>query len=87
MKRPWLLPLTPLYAGAVAVRNLRLACGWEQPRRLGLPVISVGNLSTGGLGKTPLVIALARLLAQRGVRVDVLSRVRPPQQSAAARPI
>lgn len=74
MKRPWLLPLTPLYAGAVALRNLRLACGWEQPQRLGWPVMSVGNLSTGGLGKTPLVIALARLLAQRGVCVDVLSR-------------
>jgi tetraacyldisaccharide 4'-kinase len=69
MRRPWLAPLVPLYAlGAMLrVRGLKV-------RRLGWPVISVGNLSTGGAGKTPLTIALARLLAVRGVHVDVLSR-------------
>src|SRR5213079_2041369 len=38
------------------------------------PVISIGNLSTGGAGKTPLAITLARLLTARGFQVDVLSR-------------
>ena len=43
-------------------------------RRLGWPVISIGNLSAGGSGKTPLTIALARGLTARGWLVDVLSR-------------
>ena len=43
-------------------------------RRLRWPVVSIGNLSTGGAGKTPLTIALAKLLTARGFHVDVLSR-------------
>jgi tetraacyldisaccharide 4'-kinase len=74
MKRPLLLPLVPLYAAGVALREMRLERGWEKVRRLRWPVIGVGNLSTGGSGKTPLVIALARLLTGRGFHVDVLSR-------------
>ena len=42
--------------------------------RLAWPVVSVGNLSVGGAGKTPFVIALARALTERGWVVDVLSR-------------
>ena len=74
MKRPLLLPLVPLYAAALALRELRLTRGWEPIRRLRNPVISIGNLSTGGSGKTPLTITLARLLSSRGFHVDVLSR-------------
>jgi tetraacyldisaccharide 4'-kinase len=74
MKRPWLLSFTPFYAAGLALRNFRIDRGWEQARRLRWPVVSVGNLSTGGAGKTPLVIALARALTARGLRVDVLSR-------------
>lgn len=74
MRRPWLVPLTPLYAAGAALRNLRLEKGWEPVRRLSWPVVSIGNLSTGGAGKTPLAIALARLLRGRGFHVDVLSR-------------
>jgi len=74
MKRPWLAPFTPLYAAGAALRNLRVENGWEPVRRLRFPVVSVGNLSTGGAGKTPLAIALARALTQRGLYVDVLSR-------------
>jgi len=74
MKRPLLLPLVPLYAASLALRELRLERGWEAIRRLRDPVISIGNLSTGGSGKTPLATALARLLTARGVHVDVLSR-------------
>ena len=71
MKRPALLPLVPLYRAGLAWRELR---GWGPIRRLRHPVISIGNLSTGGSGKTPLTIALAGLLSARGFRVDVLSR-------------
>jgi len=74
MRRPWLAPLIPLYAAAVAVRNLGLKLGWEPVRHLRWPVISVGNLSTGGAGKTPFAIALAQMLAAKGFSVDVLSR-------------
>lgn len=74
MRRPWLAPLVPFYAAGTAWRNLRLKRGWEPVRRLKWPVISIGNLSTGGSGKTPLAIALAKLLTARGFAVDVLSR-------------
>lgn len=73
-KRPWLLPLNPLYRVGLGLRNLGLRSGWEQVHRLRFPVISIGNLSTGGTGKTPLTIALARGLSERGFSVDVLSR-------------
>jgi tetraacyldisaccharide 4'-kinase len=85
MKRPMLLPLVPLYAAGIALRELRLNRGWEPIRRLSHPVISIGNLSTGGSGKTPLAIALARLLSARGFHVDVLSRGHGRQSREPAR--
>lgn len=64
----------PLYAAAVSAKNAAYDRGWKHPRRLKWPVVSVGNLSVGGSGKTPLVIRLADLLKDAGVAVDVLSR-------------
>ena len=72
--RPWLWPLVPAYRLALALREAQLRMGLKPVRRLRWPVVSVGNLSAGGAGKTPLVIALAKALAARGVHVDVLSR-------------
>lgn len=69
-----LLPLTLLYRVGLGVREASLHAGREPIRRLGWPVVSIGNLSTGGAGKTPLTIALARALTARGIEVDVLSR-------------
>ncbi|MGC2638326.1 MAG: tetraacyldisaccharide 4'-kinase [Acidobacteriaceae bacterium] len=69
-----LLPLVPLYAAAVGAKNLAYARGWAKPQRLRGPVISVGNLSVGGSGKTPLTIRLAEMLLERKIAVDVLSR-------------
>ena len=69
-----LLPLVPLYGAAQALDNAAYARGWRYAERLRWPVVSVGNLSVGGAGKTPLVIALARALTERGWSVDVLSR-------------
>ncbi|MGA7523990.1 MAG: tetraacyldisaccharide 4'-kinase [Acidobacteriaceae bacterium] len=66
--------LTPLYASAVAAKNAVYDRGWARPRRLGWPVVSIGNLSVGGSGKTPLTMRLAELLRERGVPIDVLSR-------------
>jgi tetraacyldisaccharide 4'-kinase len=67
------LPLAPLewmYGSIVRYRNARF--DRIPAQRLRRPVISVGNLSVGGSGKTPLVICLARLLAKENP--DVLSR-------------
>jgi tetraacyldisaccharide 4'-kinase len=72
--RPLLAPLTPFYRLGLALRERRLASGREEVRRLRFPVVSIGNLSTGGAGKTPMAIALAKALAARGLHVDVLSR-------------
>jgi tetraacyldisaccharide 4'-kinase len=67
-------PLTGLYGAATAARNTLFDRGVLASRRLEQPVISVGNLSAGGSGKTPFVIALGELLTARGIRFDVLSR-------------
>jgi len=83
--RALLAPLTPLYRFGLALRERRLAAGREPVRRLRLPVISIGNLSTGGSGKTPLVIALAQALSARGFAVDVLSRGYARRSRQAAR--
>jgi len=72
--RPLLLPLVPFYRVGLALREWQLRPGSKSIRRLSWPVVSIGNLSTGGSGKTPLTIALANALAGRGLHVDVLSR-------------
>jgi tetraacyldisaccharide 4'-kinase len=72
--RRLLFPLVPIYRLALALREMRFRTGREPVRRLRYPVISIGNLSTGGSGKTPLTIALAQALTRRGLAVDVLSR-------------
>ncbi len=67
-------PLQLLYRAALGAKNNAYAQGRLRPATLAWPVVSVGNLSVGGAGKTPVVIELARLLRERGVHVDVLSR-------------
>jgi tetraacyldisaccharide 4'-kinase len=67
-------PFTPLYRLGLAVRARKFRSGNPSIQRLQWPVISIGNLSTGGSGKTPLTISLAKTLTARGLHVDVLSR-------------
>ena len=69
---PLLAPLELLYGSLLRARNARF--DRTPPQRLGWPVISIGNLSVGGSGKTPLVICLAKLLQREGLHPDVLSR-------------
>jgi tetraacyldisaccharide 4'-kinase len=73
-RRPWAWPLVPIYSTVVAVKWWMLRVGLLGTRKLRWPVVSVGSLSAGGAGKTPVVIALAKLLKDRGWEVDVLSR-------------
>lgn len=67
-------PLSTIYGGVVGTRNALYDRGVLRARRLQGPVISVGNLSAGGSGKTPFVMLLGELLQARGVKFDVLSR-------------
>jgi tetraacyldisaccharide 4'-kinase len=67
-------PLSALYGGVSGVRNALYDRGLLRARRLQGAVVSVGNLSTGGTGKTPFVLLLGELLKARGVQFDVLSR-------------
>ena len=60
---PLLAPFALVYASLVRARNARFDRMAAQ--RLRWPVVSIGNLSVGGAGKTPLVICLARLLEGR----------------------
>jgi tetraacyldisaccharide 4'-kinase len=67
-------PLSALYGGITRVRNALYDRGALTAQRLQGPVVSVGNLSTGGSGKTPFVLLLGDLLKARGIKFDVLSR-------------
>jgi len=72
-----LFPLTLLsvpYGWAVRTRILLYNLGIKRSKHLPGPVISVGNITVGGTGKTPLVMALAGGLAKRGIRTAVLTR-------------
>ncbi len=73
-RRPWARPLVPLYAAALELKDALRRAGVLRVRTLRWPVISIGSLSAGGAGKTPVVIALAKLLRDGGWTVDVLSR-------------
>lgn len=72
--RGLLWSLTPLYGLGMRLRNLAFNQGWKKSSPAPLCVISIGNLTTGGTGKSPLVIWLAGQLRARGRRVCVLSR-------------
>jgi tetraacyldisaccharide 4'-kinase len=69
----WLLPLSWLYGLGVSIRNRCFELGILKEKSFDIPVISVGNITVGGSGKTPHVEYLVRLLRQY-VQVGVLSR-------------
>lgn len=56
------------------LRNGLYDLGWKHSQRVGVPVISVGNLTLGGTGKTPCVEYVARFYQERNRRVAILSR-------------
>lgn len=66
--------LSGIYGSVVGARNVLYDRGWLRSRSLQGSVISVGNVSAGGSGKTPFVILLGELLKARGIGFDVLSR-------------
>ncbi|MBZ5630079.1 MAG: tetraacyldisaccharide 4'-kinase [Acidobacteriia bacterium] len=76
--------LSSVFGGAVRLRNSLYDAGALPARHLKGPVVSVGNLSVGGSGKTPFVILLGELLHSRGVAFNVLSRGYRRQTSGVA---
>lgn len=69
-----LTPLSAIYGGVVMTGNALYHRGFFRAHRIEAPVISVGNLTTGGTGKTPLVDFIASYLAGVGRRVCILTR-------------
>jgi tetraacyldisaccharide 4'-kinase len=66
--------LSSIFGVGVRARNALYDRGTIRARKLQGPVVSVGNLSVGGSGKTPFVLILGELLTARGVKFDILSR-------------
>ena len=69
-----LAPLSWLFGAATALRNSAYDHGLLRSRALGLPTISVGNVSVGGTGKTPMAAWVAQRLIERGLRPAILLR-------------
>jgi tetraacyldisaccharide 4'-kinase len=69
-----LWPLSVIYGWVVRAKNWMYDAGWLKAKRLKGAVISVGNLTTGGTGKTPMVLWLAQKFLAEGKSVAILSR-------------
>jgi tetraacyldisaccharide 4'-kinase len=74
IERGGLRVLSVPYGWAVRLRNRWYDWGWKQSERAGVPVVSIGNLTLGGTGKTPCVEYVARFYRECGRRVAILSR-------------
>jgi tetraacyldisaccharide 4'-kinase len=70
----WMCCLVPVYRLLVWLARQPYRLGWRRPQQLPIPVVVVGNLTAGGTGKTPLVLALIDALRERGLRPGVVSR-------------
>lgn len=69
-----LKPAAAVYEVLTSARNLAFECGWRKVFDPGVPVVSIGNLTAGGTGKTPVTALLANGLRSRGYAVGIVSR-------------
>ncbi len=67
-------PFSPLYSAVMKIREKLYHNGVKKRHRLAVPVISVGNLTMGGTGKTPVVSLLASTLLEAGFKPAIISR-------------
>jgi tetraacyldisaccharide 4'-kinase len=74
LTRVGLCGVAGLYRLGVSSRNLAFDRGWKASHQANVPVVSVGNLTLGGTGKTPMVEWISRWYRGRGLRVAILSR-------------
>jgi len=71
----WTLwPLSQIFRALVALRRALYQISLLRAQTVRIPVVVVGNLTVGGAGKTPLALALAQTLAERGCRAGIISR-------------
>jgi tetraacyldisaccharide 4'-kinase len=80
-----LQPLSWLYRGLIVLRDMAYTRGYFRAERIDVPVIVVGNITVGGTGKTPIVLALSQWLATHGARPGIVTRGYT-RTSAAHRP-
>jgi len=69
-----LLPLSWLFCGVVKLRRLAYRRGWFKSYQSPIPLIISGNITVGGTGKTPFVIALAKYFINQGIKPAIISR-------------
>ena len=69
-----LTPASAVFRAAVGLRRALYRARWLKAVRVPVPVVVVGNLTVGGAGKTPLVVALAAALREAGLKPGVVSR-------------
>ncbi|WP_322049139.1 tetraacyldisaccharide 4'-kinase [Paraburkholderia sp. J67] len=69
-----LTPLAAVFAAVSGARRAAFAAGWLKSVRVGVPIVVVGNVTVGGTGKTPTVIALVEALRAAGYTPGVVSR-------------
>jgi tetraacyldisaccharide 4'-kinase len=69
-----LMPFAGLYGAGARLRRKAFQQGWLRSRRLSRPVVSVGNLTVGGSGKTPLVERVAEIMLRNGWKPSILTR-------------
>ncbi len=70
----WTLPIAALYGCIIRIRRALYRLGWKRCEHMPVPMIVVGNITAGGAGKTPLVIALVEALRGHGFKPGVVSR-------------
>jgi len=71
---PALAPLGRIYLWVARAHHAAYDRGWRSEARIGVPVISIGNVTAGGTGKTPAALWLTGELADRGHAVGIVSR-------------
>ena len=79
----FLAPFGSLYGRIIDLRNALYDRGWIATHSLGARTISIGNITTGGTGKTPLVSLVAKILANNGEKVCILTRGYGRENSSA----
>ena len=71
---PFLIPLSWIYGIVIFLRNKLYDLGWIKGAIFNKPIISIGNITSGGTGKTPMVIYMAQLLQTKGKKPGIISR-------------
>jgi len=69
-----LLPFSFLYGLVIRIRNLFFDKNWFKERKVNAKIISIGNITVGGSGKTPATIYVAQILKEAGLKIGILSR-------------